>query len=279
MADMEDDNIIDYFELKAKLEDEKIEAGLLKKLVTEYSKQERKLFELVNQKNYILGMAAHDIRNPLASIKGFADLLQDNSIGELNLEQKEFISIISQASEDLLILLNDLLDFSSVSAGIIELDLKEDNLSKVVFERIRLIKPAADKKNIEIIFNNPDLNEKIFFDRKKIIQVVDNLLSNSIKYSYKKTKVLVKLFYDQKEKSICFEIYDSGPGIPKGEEKRLFGEFKKLNVSPTDGEKSTGLGLAISKKIVEAHNGIIYGKNNLDKTGAVFGFCLPKGVN
>lgn len=207
---MEDDNIIDYFELKAKLEDEKIEAGLLKKLVTEYSKQERKLFELVKQKNYILGMAAHDIRNPLASIKGFADLLQDNSIGELNLEQKEFISIISQASEDLLILLNDLLDFSSVSAGIIELDLKEDNLSKVVFERIRLIKPAADKKNIEIIFNNPDFNEKIFFDRKKIIQVVDNLLSNSIKYSYKKTKVLVKLFYDQKEKSICFEIYDSG---------------------------------------------------------------------
>ena len=268
-------SLIDFFELKAKLEDKKIEAGLLKNLAIEYSKQERTLFELVKQKNYILGMAAHDIRNPLASIKGFADLLQDNSVGELNTTQKEFVSIISQASEDLLVLLNELLDFASVSKGTIELDLRENILSELVLERIHLIGPLAQKKNIEIVFNDFSLETIILFDRKKIVQVIDNLLSNALKYSFKKTKIITEIFYNKKEKFIFCEIIDSGPGIPKGEEKRLFGEFKTLNVSPTDGEKSTGLGLAISKKIVEAHNGRIYGRNKTDHTGSVFGFCLP----
>lgn len=279
MTDTDANHFIDFFELHAKLEDEKIEAGLLKNLVIEYSRQERKLFELVEQKNYILGMAAHDIRNPLASIKGFADLLQDSSVGELNVMQKEFVAIISQASADLLMLLNELLDFASVSQGSIILDPQENLLSDIVPERIRLIGPLAEKKDIEIVFNDLSSNKKVLFDKKKIIQVIDNLLSNALKYSYKKTVVVAEIFYDSKEKCVCFEVFDSGPGIPEGEEKKLFGEFKTLNVSPTDGEKSTGLGLAISKKIVEAHNGRIYGRNNDRNSGAVFGFSIPGGFD
>ncbi|MCB9480909.1 MAG: HAMP domain-containing histidine kinase [Desulfobacteraceae bacterium] len=279
MADIDNRYIIDYFELKAKLEDEKIEGGLLKNLVIEYSKQERKLAELVKQKNYILGMAAHDIRNPLASIKGFADLLKDNSVGELNTTQKEFISIISNAASDLLVLLNDLLDFASVSQGSIELDLKENSLSELLLERIRLIGPLAEKKDIKIVFTGIFDERTIFFDRKKIVQVIDNLLSNAVKYSFIGTKVSVEIYHKINEESVCLDIYDSGPGIPEGEEKKLFGEFKKLNVSPTGGETSTGLGLAISKKIVEAHKGKIYGKNSDKTSGAVFGFCLPYEVN
>lgn len=261
------------FELKALIEDEKINAGFLKKLVLDYSVTERKLIEAIKQKNYILGVAAHDIRNPLASIKGISELLKDGGFGELNDSQMECVELINLATQDLLDLLSDLLDLSAVSNGSVVLKMEMVDLSRLIKQRVHFFKHAASNKNMEIIFE--DFIDDFYFhcDKGKITQVIDNLISNAIKYSYPKSAISMRFY--KNDGKIIFEISDNGPGIPKGEEQHLFGAFKKLNVEPTGGEKSTGLGLAISKKIIEAHTGDIYGRNNENGKGAVFGFSIP----
>ncbi|MGM0417642.1 MAG: sensor histidine kinase [Thermodesulfobacteriota bacterium] len=266
----------DFFEITAKLEDEKINSNLLKKLVKDYAYLERRLTETVDQKNYVLGVAAHDIRNPLVSIRGFADLLKDGGTGELSEIQQEFISLISSTSDELLVLLNDLLDFSSVSGGKVGLNKEKTDFVSLVEKKVELMNYTAAKKDMVIKIENKPEKIPHFFDKGKIAQVIDNLLSNAVKYSFIGSEIKVLIFL--KNSSIRLEVEDNGPGIPKGEEKDLFGEFKKLNVASTGGEKSTGLGLAISKRIVEAHEGKIFGRNNNEHKGAVFGFEIPLEV-
>jgi signal transduction histidine kinase len=266
----------DFFEITAKLEDEKINSNLLKKLVKDYAYQERKLKETLSQKNYILGVAAHDIRNPLVSIRGFADLLKDGDTGELNEIQQEFISLISSTSDELLELLNNLLDFTAVSGGKVGLTKEKTDFVSLVEKKVELMSYTAAKKDMSIKLENKPGNRLHFFDRGKIAQVVENLLSNAVKYSFIGSEIKVFIFFENS--SLSLEVEDNGPGIPKGEEKELFGEFKKLNVASTGGEKSTGLGFAISKRIIEAHEGKIFGRNKQDEKGAVFGFQIPSEV-
>jgi signal transduction histidine kinase len=269
----ESEKTIELFELKARLEDEKAITSFLRNLVIDYSKLERDMARLIKQKNFMIGVAAHDLRNPLVSIRGFSDLLGDKSIGELNETQKEFVSLISNTANDLLKLLEQLLDLSAISSGSVGLRYERHNFSKLVKERVRLQAINASKKDLKIEVNDMGKGFVIFFDKRKIIQVLDNLLSNALKYSYPRGTIEISIY--SKDRNLFFELIDCGPGIPDGEEKNLFGEFKRLNVKPTGGEKSTGLGLAISKKIIDAHGGCIYGKNNDLKGGAVFGFSIP----
>lgn len=257
-------------EQNAALSDNKVNDQLLKTLVMKYVQAESELKKLDELKNRLLGMAAHDLRNPLTSIHGFSEILLEDSVDEAT--RKEFLGVILNVSEEMLKLLNDLLDVSQIQSGKFELNKKPGQLEDVAKRRIHLNQIIAAKKNIKIemtVENSPAIG----FDHERIGQALDNFLSNAIKFSPLNSTITVTLKADGIWSVV--EVADEGPGIKEEERGRLFGEFQKLSSTPTGGEKSTGLGLAIASKIVKAHGGEVGVKNGKEGKGSVFYFALP----
>jgi len=253
--------------------DKEVANRLLKKLVLNYSTAEKELFELNQLKNKFLGMAAHDLRNPLASIRGFCELLLDEDMGSLTEDQGEFLRTIYSLSKHMLDLVNDLLDVAVIESGQLELDTKPGSLKILIEERIRISRILAETKQMTFHKFMEDIPD-VPFDHSRIAQVVDNLISNAIKYSPVGSNIFVSL--KQEGMKARVSVRDEGPGIEPEEQKRLFGEFQRLSTRPTGGEKSTGLGLAIAKKFVVAHNGTIDVESR-PGSGATFTFLLPIG--
>ena len=259
----------------AREKDSEINRKLMKTLLLKYSDSEKKLVELNNLKNKFLGIAAHDLRNPLSSILGLTEMLLDESMGPLNDEQKEFIAMMYSASEQMLALLNDLLDISAIESGKLDIRQIEGSLYNLVKERISLTQIIADKKDIKINMVLQEVPE-FEFDAARVSQVIDNLISNAVKFSQPESAIHVLL--ETAGNVARVSVRDEGPGISPEDQKNMFGEFQKLNAKPTAGEKSTGLGLSIAKKIILAHGGIIDVENAPEK-GALFWFTLPMKGN
>jgi two-component system, sensor histidine kinase and response regulator len=224
-------------------------------------------------KDRFLGMCAHDLRNPLSSIRGLAELMVEDAIGPLSTEQREIVQTIHGASQSMLQLVNELLDVATIEAGHLKLAKEPTSVVEIVERSVHLSNIEAAKKNtrIELVRNGPD--PMVDVDRNKIRQVVDNLISNAVKYSPRGSVITVLIHSD--DSGAGFAVRDSGPGIPESERHKLFKDYGRLSSVPTGGEKSTGLGLAISRKIVEAHNGTI-GVENIPGRGAEFVVRLPR---
>lgn len=217
--------------------------------------------------NKLLGVATHDLRNPLVSIRGLTEFLQDGSLGETNPQQKELLSTIHDAADTLLFLVENLLDYSSVEAGVLKLECEETQLLDIVNKALRLQSISAAKKEITLEVVNEGCTQALFLDQNRISQVVDNLISNAIKFSPFKTRVQIILKQDNVHTYL--KVQDQGPGIPESEMDKLFKSFGRTSVRPTANEKSTGLGLVICRKIVESHQGTITARN-LPGCGAEF---------
>lgn len=256
-------------EREAEKQDTRLNEELLKELIMKYVGAERHLAELNTLKNKFLGMAAHDLRNPLISIRGFAELLQEGGLDEASVH--EFLEIIRKSADDSLGLINDLLDLSVIESGKFDLNLKLNDMTRLLEERALLINHAAVSKNISIHLNLGNIPEALF-DRGKIGQAIDNYLSNAVKYSPAGSAVSVMA--SALEEEIVVEVIDQGPGIPPEEREGMFGEFHKTSARPTGGEKSTGLGLAITRRIVEAHHGRV-GVESPTGGGSRFYFTIP----
>ncbi|MBF0634325.1 MAG: HAMP domain-containing histidine kinase [Nitrospinae bacterium] len=257
-------------EQNAALSDNKVNDQLLKTLVMKYVQAESELKKLDELKNKLLGMAAHDLRNPLASIRGFSEILLEDSVDAET--RKEFLGVIFNVSEEMLRLLNDLLDISQIQSGKFELRKKAGALDEVVKRRIQLNQVIAARKDIKIEME-VESSPLISFDHERIGQALDNFLSNAIKFSPRGSTITVRLKADGMWSQV--EVADEGPGIPDEERGRLFGEFQRLSSVPTGGEKSTGLGLAIVSKIVKTHGGEVGVKRGKEGKGSVFFFALP----
>lgn len=210
------------------------------------------LLDLNELKNRFIGIAAHDLRNPLVSIRGMSELIIDLELA--NDKQKELLDTINRTSHQMLNLLNDLLDVSVIESGNLELNLDPTDMSKLTEERLRLFDDAAKAKDIELTRQLPDL-PLASVDSGRIVQVIDNLVSNAIKFSESNTAIDVSLA--EENDLLILRVADQGQGIPKEEQDKLFSPFQKLSVTSTAGEKSTGLGMFIVKQIVDAHGGTI----------------------
>jgi two-component system, sensor histidine kinase and response regulator len=256
---------------RANEKDEEINNRLLKKLVMNYALAEKNLVELNQIKNKFLGIAAHDLRNPLGSIMGFSEILLDQEVGPLNDDQRECLSIISYAASNMLNLVNELLDVAVIESGKLDLHFTPGSLKDLLEQRVKLNTMVAQKKNIRLHAEFGELPE-VVFDENRVGQVVDNLISNAIKFSPFDTNIHISLVQEASAARVV--VRDEGPGISEEDQMKLFGEFQKLSARPTGEEKSTGLGLAIVKKIVEAHHGAIEVKSKLGE-GSAFSFTLP----
>lgn len=202
-----------------------------------------------------LGMAAHDMRNPLSAIRGFSEMMIDDESSDLNEDQVEMIKAIYNASNDMLHLVNDLLDISVIDSGELSLEMNPVDLIRLIKETIRLDQITADRKGINILFDQHKVPKTLVFDQRKIKQVLDNLIGNAIKFSPHDSTIRVSATGGNG--NVTISIKDQGPGIPKSERNNLFKTFGKTSVRPTGGESSTGLGLAICNRIVIAHGGTI----------------------
>lgn len=227
------------------------------------------LQELNELKNRFLGMAAHDLRNPLSAIKGMSQLIL-----ELDLDRpkkEEFIASINRISGQMLDLINDLLDVSAIESGKFELEMETGDLGAVLQQRIDLVAYSAEAKGIRITSQIADA-PAITFDHARIGQVIDNLLTNAVKFSPRDS--VIETAVRCRESAIDVVVRDQGLGIPVDEIDKVFAPFQKLSTKPTAGEKSTGLGLAIVKRVVEAHGGDISVESAVGD-GSVFTLSLP----
>ena len=244
----------------------------LANLQRELSKKNAELTRLNEIKNHFLGMAAHDLRNPLGNIYNFADLLEGKS-ENFTEKQVKFVRHIKTQSLYMANLVNDLLDFSAIETGKINLNLQFVNLIDLIDRTLVLTTSLADKKNIRIDFdvNMPPIELSIDVD--KIEQVINNLLTNAIKYSYPETQITIRI--EDSKDHVTVHVIDQGQGIDNDEVSALFRPFQRTSNQGTAGERSTGLGLFICKKIIEAHQGEIKVRSQKN-VGSEFYFSLPK---
>ncbi len=243
--------------------------------------QQRALVEQLGRanaaKNKFLGMAAHDLRNPLASIRGLAEFLRDGTMGPLTPDQLELLDLIFQASQGMVTLVNDLLDVATIESGELKLEIAPVALAELIKKSIALNSMEAARKHTKIVFAERQSSPVLPLDAAKIRQVIDNLLSNATKYSPQGSTIRVALC-SLTDGSQTITVCDEGPGIPEGERDKLFQDFGRLSVRPTGGEKSTGLGLAICRKIVESHHGTIVAEN-LPSRGCEFRVTIPSSLS
>jgi signal transduction histidine kinase len=237
----------------------------------ELTRKNAELERLNEQKNQFLGMAAHDLRNPLHAILSYSDFLLEDAGDVLSEEEIEFLSIIQSSTKFMAALVNDLLDVAKIESGKLDLSMRPTDLSALVEDNVALNRPLARNKHIELALSVEEL-PSIRVDPRKIEQVLNNLISNAMKYSPSGTTVDVRLY--QADGQALFEVEDRGEGIPEGERDTLFKPFGTTSVRGTAGEKSTGLGLVIVKRIVEGHGGEINVESELGE-GSTFTVLLP----
>ncbi|MDA3816138.1 MAG: HAMP domain-containing sensor histidine kinase, partial [Prolixibacteraceae bacterium] len=234
-----------------------------------------KLEELNKSQNILLGTAAHDLRNPIATNFSLAELITDNKDDYSAEELTDFVELIKENSSYTLNLLNSLLDLSSIRTGKINLKIENCNYAEIVESCIKNNKAFAENKDIKIKFKPVSETEScnIDIDPIRLEQVLNNLISNAIKYSNPNTEVSVQL--SCAGDNIKTEVKDQGMGIAPDEAKKLFNPFQTTSNKSTGGEKSTGLGLAITKKVIDLHNGQINVESEKGK-GSNFYFTIPK---
>lgn len=240
----------------------------------ELVKKNGELLQLNILKNQFIGMAAHDLRNPLGNILNYSEFLEEESTN-LTEDQIEFVQEIKSLSFFMLNLVTDLLDVSTIETGEITLHEKEIDLIPIVQKLIYINKLSADKKNIKITFKSEVQSLPLIADKEKIVQVLTNLITNAIKFSFNNTEIKINIVI--KESNALVTVKDEGQGIKESEIKLLFKPFQRTSSKSTGGEKSTGLGLFIVRKIVEAHNGKVWAESEYGK-GSCFNFTLPFNI-
>lgn len=251
------------------LENKNIE---LKKLHDELKKSNFQLKKLNDEKNQLLGIAAHDLRSPLCTITSWISLLEETISEKANNNQFQMVNTIKEMLDYMLNLVTDVLDFAKIESGSLNLKKEEMNISSFIDRSIELNNMLAASKDITIVRNGEYEEVVVEADKNKLNQVMDNLLSNAMKYSDTHTTVSVTITPSENEVEIT--VSDEGKGIPSNEIDKLFQPFVTTSVKSTAGEKSTGLGLVSVKKIIETHGGRIWVESK-QGVGSKFKFALP----
>lgn len=259
--------------------------------------------ELEKVREEFTGMIVHELRSPLDGIKKIIELAVSGSVDRNSDQFKEYLNMVHQSSSSMLELVNDILDLSKLQAGKFEVTKEKADIKEVITNRISFYKISADTRGVslEVNLNNnlPGLSE---FDPQAVKQVLNNFLSNALKFTKAGGVVTVSAFvYDPveffpkdldtsktpvfpetkdvsvKTASLCVVVSDNGLGIPADGLKGLFHTFKQANLSPVDKDsKGTGLGLVIAKGIAEAHGGTV-GAVSKEGIGTSFFFTIPLG--
>jgi signal transduction histidine kinase len=243
-------------------------------IILRYSQQ---LAHLNHEKNEFMGIVAHDLRNPLGAIKGFSELIVEeiesgDRPGSDQWEQSRAELLrsaqrIKETSERMAEMVRNLLDANRIERGEFQLSLAATNLGGVVDGVVESQRSRAAAKSQTLHVENEAKEAMALVDRNVMVQVLENLVSNAVKYSPPGKSIYVRL--KRLPDAIRCEVQDEGPGLSADDQRKLFGKFARLSAKPTAGENSTGLGLSIVKRMVEAMHGRVWCESEPGK-GATF---------
>jgi two-component system phosphate regulon sensor histidine kinase PhoR len=231
------------------------------------------LREQANFRREFLGNVSHELKTPIFSIQGYIHTLLDGAL-EDKAVNKKFLRKASRSTERLVELVQELTTISELQAGKMMLDFQKFDVKLLVDEVYDMVEDLASEREIELKMDS-EKPKPIFVkgDRKRIHQVLTNLIVNAVNYG-SHSGVVVTSFYDM-DKNILIEVTDDGEGIPEEHLPRLFERFYRVDSHRSREDGGSGLGLAIVKHIIEAHKQSINVRSTLG-TGTTFGFTLPK---
>ncbi|MCU0427698.1 MAG: sensor histidine kinase [Candidatus Kapabacteria bacterium] len=229
------------------------------------------LAALNDEKTELMSIVAHDLKNPIGAVRSLADLVHS---GFVEAEQvPEITEKIVGTADRMLELVTNLLDINRLEEGKMMFHVVEFDIAPLVVSTIEQYRTPAEAKYITLHYSSQATASLVFADEQATRQVLDNIISNAVKYSPHGKNVFVRV--KASTEGVRVEVQDEGEGISVGEMTKLFGKFARLSARPTGGEHSTGLGLSIVKKMVEAMNGRVWCESELGK-GATFIVELPK---
>ncbi len=241
----------------------------------EIKQQAAEIQRLADLKDELLGIAAHDLRTPLTVIHGYAQMLGLSIASDMVDWQRlqEDLVVIERTAAEMTTLLNDLLDVSKIEAGRIQIRPVSTDARELLANCVRLHELLARSKGIELRIEAPEDLPRVLCDGKRVQQVLNNLVSNALKFSNRGDSVVLRLEEGEGD-TIRFMVEDTGQGIDPADLPRLFSRFEQVSSKATGGEQGSGLGLAIAKKLVELHGSRIE-VQSIPGTGSCFSFLLP----
>jgi PAS domain S-box-containing protein len=209
------------------------------------------LIQANQEKNEFLGIAAHDLKNPLAGIRSLAQLLKLGATHNNPAQIMEYAEEIEAGAQKMFTLITNLLDVNAIESGSLAVNLENIDACEIVAKVAHDYHHRAAEKNITLELTVPNTPLQIWSHSDTLLQVLDNLISNAIKYSHSGTTVRFSLSHGTNNYALI-QVCDQGPGFSDSDKKHLFGKFARLSAKPTGGEHSTGLGLFIVKKLCDA---------------------------
>ena len=239
--------------------------------ITERKKAEKALLETVRLKSNFTATVSHELRTPLTAIKEGISIVLEGVAGEINADQKDFLDTARRNVDRLNRLINDVLDFTKLKSAKTPMKMKEEDMNKVVEEAVKVHRPLAESKKLYLKTELAQDVPKIKCDADKIIQVINNLVGNALKFTQSGG---ITVAVEKSGSGVRVNVRDTGPGISKENIPRLFEEFYQLGDAQHSGAGGTGLGLAISKEIIERHGGKIWIESEVGR-GSQFKFFIP----
>ncbi|MCF7921829.1 MAG: tetratricopeptide repeat-containing sensor histidine kinase [Candidatus Marinimicrobia bacterium] len=236
--------------------------------------EQEKMEQALRIKADFTAMLVHDLKSPLTSVFGFAELLK---MGEKPYDRiKEIATTIRKTSQKMLQLVNEMLDLSKFEAGKMVLNKTNTPLKPIIRTSIEMLSPVADQNETEVSFAGVDGLPSCYCDPLKIEQVITNFIGNAIEHTPKGTKIKVALQEIKKngEPFLYFSVTDDGPGVDKDQQDKIFDKYAQLSSRKTAKGLGSGLGLAVSQMTIEQHGGQV-GYKDAEPVGSIFYFTLP----
>ena len=253
--------------------------SMARKLNESYTGLEQKVADKTAQleranrhKSEFLANMSHELRTPLNAVIGFSDVLHNQYFGTLNERQQQYVRDIHESGQHLLSLINDILDLSKVEAGRMELELSRFDLPATIDNALVLVRERALRHNLQLRATVADGIGDLVADERKLKQILINLLTNAVKFSY--PGGLVEVIAARGTNETLITVRDSGLGIAPEDQAAIFEEFRQLKTDMGSKQEGTGLGLSLVKRFVELHGGTIRVESAPGR-GAAFTFALP----